>query len=422
MTTKALGQLAQKFISQADQHQSNGQELWKALDSRYLNKEQSSILLQEGLTTAYNALRMQPSKSMFNFAHRYDVAYGKLIHNNMDVRTGAALTLHFIKAINKPAVFASLKTKLQLPSHSHYITSNIKQLGRALETYHDIHVQAYALEPSHPPATAPSPAPAPTPAPAPSAPQQQQSSGSSTGQPANTPTRPPDILRQIEQFKVDIAATPDPTTFIITTHNACYNTTKCAIHTIRSNHDFINCTCLKGLCREICKSAEFEEAKARIRVATSATPTVPTPTPTPAPPPAPTPAPMSTPAPAPSIPVNPYQFQQPYPPPQFYLPPNPYYNQGGFNQGGIDAPSLHHLIFMDDRTKTHTPTLLLLLIMQQLVESVKHQTPTYLQVTLLQVILIQVTLLQATHAIIRQYRVHTTNHYSTMVFTWIIQM
>jgi hypothetical protein len=128
MTTKALGQLAQKFISQADQHRSNGQELWKALDGRYLNKEQSSILLQEGLTAAYDALRMQPNESMFDFAHRYDVAYGKLVHNNMDVCTGAALTLHFIKAINKPTVFASLKTKLQLPLHSQYITDNIKQL------------------------------------------------------------------------------------------------------------------------------------------------------------------------------------------------------------------------------------------------------------------------------------------------------
>jgi hypothetical protein len=50
MTTKALGHsLAQKFISQSNQHYSNGQNLWKALDSRYQNKEQSSILLQEGL-------------------------------------------------------------------------------------------------------------------------------------------------------------------------------------------------------------------------------------------------------------------------------------------------------------------------------------------------------------------------------------
>jgi hypothetical protein len=72
--------------------------------------------------------------------------------------------------------------------------------------------------------------------------------------------------------------------------------------------------------------------------------------------------------------------------------------------------------------KTHTPTLHLLLIMPPLVGLVKHRIPIHLQVTLLQVTLIQTTFIPATIAIHHQYRVHMTNHYSTMVFTWIIPM
>jgi hypothetical protein len=77
---------------------------------------------------------------------------------------------------------------------------------------------------------------------------------------------------------------------------------------------------------------------------------------------------------------------------------------------------------MDVHAKTITPTLRLLPIMPQLVGSVKHHLPLYLQVTLLQATLILVTLLQANIAINHQRRVHTTNLYSTMVSTWIIQM
>ena len=162
MTTKALGHtLAQKFISQANQNSSNGRELWETLDARYLNKEQSSYLLQDGLRIAYDKLRMNDNETMFDFSHRYDVAYGKLVQNNMDTLTGAWLTLHFIKALNKPSVFTSLKTKLHLPAYDKYITTNIKQLGRELETYHDIHVQAYgtgtpaAPQPAVPPPATP---------------------------------------------------------------------------------------------------------------------------------------------------------------------------------------------------------------------------------------------------------------------------
>lgn len=173
MMTKALGHsLAQKFISQANQNSSNGHELWQILDARYLNKEQSSYLLQDGLCIAYDELHMNNNETMFDFAHRYDVAYDKLVQNNMDTLTGAWLTLHFIKALNKPSVFASLKTKLHLPDYSKYITTNSKQLCRELETYHAIHVQAYGSTPApnpNPPSvppTAATPTPAPVPSPA----------------------------------------------------------------------------------------------------------------------------------------------------------------------------------------------------------------------------------------------------------------
>ena len=279
MTTKALGHsLAQKFISQANQNSSNGRELWQTLDARYLNKEQASYLLQDGLRIAYDELRMNDNETMFDFSHRYDVAYGKLVQNNMDTLTGAWLTLHFIKALNKPSVFASLKTKLHLPTYDKYITTNIKQLGRELETYHDIHVQAYgtstptAPQPAVPPTATPRVPTTSTPAPAAQPPAAQPQPSIAPPPPTPVTRRHPDVTQRVDTFKSQLSTSDNPTQLIINKHNECYNTTKCLFHTIHSNHTFIQCIVLKAICREVGKTTAFHEAKDRIAAITNTTP------------------------------------------------------------------------------------------------------------------------------------------------------
>ena len=366
MTTAALGStLAQQFISQRNAAASNGLKLWKDMDAQLLNREQGSAILKLNIRETYDQIKMNPSESILKYTNRYDEVYGKLLHNNMSHYTGIELTLHFIRSMQKPIIFADLLTKLLEPHNSKYLSSDLKEVGHHLQTYHDKYVTVH----SNPyPSTAPVPAPT-TPAP-PAAPTNSTPVGAPTNNPGaaprqrNTPAPAPTptptststprtglhpaVAARLAAFKQQLEASSDPTTLIVTTHRSCETagTPPCLFHTLYregNSHKFINCSLLNTLCQETNKTPNLVTAKYTIRNgAPVPTPTVSTPVSAPAPaapvqsaqPPA-TPTssvqPTQTITPTPPVPTvtapPPQQFHYQQPPFQYQYPPYQQYPQ-----------------------------------------------------------------------------------------------
>ena len=374
ITTAALGStLSQQFISHHNAAASNGLKLWKDMDAQLLNREQGSAILKLNIRETYDNLTMNPSESILKFTNRYDEVYGKLMHNGMSHYTGIELTLHFIRSLKKPIIFADLLTKLTEPHNAKYLSSDLKELGRHLQTYHDEYITVHG-DPSSaptpaptnmtpvgasprtpgatPPTSAPSPAPAPTPAPTPApipAPSAPPTPSERTLHPA--------VAARLSTFKQKLVTSVDPTTLIVTTHRTCETpgTPPCLFHTLYregNSHKFINCSLLTAVCQETGKTPNLVTAKYTIRNGPPpastpiVTPVPPNPAPTPTPTPVPAPAPVqSTPTPAPTPPPvtsmppapSPYGHQQPHfqyqpqYPVQYPYPPYNYQQNGGFN-------------------------------------------------------------------------------------------